>query len=121
MCHYNPWKQGASNDRADGTERQRNTMHAERQETAEASDAAGDASAESAALGRDQDLEPIQAMTSLPAKRKRRMTARERPKMLLHDDGNSFLCDRCWATIPRTRSCPFPEHICATRNLKRKP
>jgi hypothetical protein len=36
----------------------------------------------------------------------------EQPKFLWHDDGNSFMCAKCSAVIPRTRANPYPNHQC---------
>jgi len=39
----------------------------------------------------------------------------DRPKMLWNDNGNSFMCSRCYSVIPRTRFNPYPNHECAAR------
>ena len=39
-------------------------------------------------------------------------TPRDNEALRLHDDGNSFMCMRCGKVEPRTRSNPYPNHVC---------
>lgn len=44
---------------------------------------------------------------------------KQRPRLMYHNDGNSWLCSGCWKEIPRSRANPYPEHDCrmvATRS-----